>query len=118
MNRSSHKAGQCLAIFGKTAWKKSDAAWFRLHRRRSFRVRSIFDGEFPAVLLAERDLAPTHVLVCQAEPGVREKVFISKAVAQGVDENNDDLLLDLWITLRSTGVRTLGSVMPASEVCQ
>lgn len=118
MNRSSHKADQCLAIFGETAWKRADAAWFRSHRRRSFRMRRLFGGEFPAALLGDHERAPTHVLVCQVEPGVREKVFTSKVVADDVDENDDDQLLGLWITLRSSDAGASGSIMPASGVCQ
>lgn len=60
---------QLLFHTGPAPWQADDAAWFRKHPKRCFRLRTITFAEFPRGLAA----AFTHVIVCQITPGYRQR---------------------------------------------
>lgn len=50
-------------------WKDDDREWFAARPARSFRLRRLYPGEFPAESLGNA----THVIVRQLAPGYRDK---------------------------------------------
>jgi hypothetical protein len=55
--------------FADAPWKDDDRVWFAEHPTRSFRLRRLHPGEFPAEILGNA----THVTVRQLSPGFRDK---------------------------------------------
>ena len=76
-------------------WCLEDKAWFNDHPRRSFRFRTVYQGE-------KYDAETTHVLVMQRVPGLRTKLHF-KLLPQCFKDgellpqfDDDDFLLWVW----------------------
>ncbi|MDR7037364.1 hypothetical protein J2X36_002111 [Methylobacterium sp. BE186] len=72
----------------EATWRATDddTAWFAKHRRRTFRIRRVFPGEFPS--------PATHVVAAAVEPGV---VVKSSIFSPDTDPPNTDMLGEtLW----------------------
>lgn len=89
-----------LLCLDAAPWKTDDAAWFKSHPLRSFRIRRIYPGEWPIL-----DKLITHSLVQQIEPGLRDKTPINSNINDSgkmIDAmlnnllNDDVLLMTLW----------------------
>lgn len=69
------RAGAILLCLEGASWKIDDQAWFAARPTRSFRLRRLHSGEFPAHMLGNA----THVIVVQRAPGFREKCLAGDA---------------------------------------
>lgn len=98
-------AAMVVVSFGGEPGEKEDAAWFRNHPHRRFRLRRFYPGEFTAAF----DSPSTHALVRQIEPGLRVKLTLSSEAdtsGEWLDKHldaNDTALTGLWMALRGSG---------------
>ena len=93
----------CISFGDDTPWSRDDAAWFREHPHRSFRLRPVIPGEVPTAA-AKSGASQTHVLVRQMAPGYRDRSFFSAKVAADADaaceDASDHELLLMWLESR------------------
>jgi len=87
--------GHMLIDLSAEPWKKDDQEWFLANPLRSFRIRRLYEKEFPQ----EFNEGQTHVIVRQVMPGLRDKVFLNNPTI-GTDFDNlpdiDEIGMILW----------------------
>lgn len=81
-----------LFHIGAAPWQVDDAAWFRKHSNRCFRLRPLTRAEFPPSLPD----GYTHVLVRQREPGNRERRPLILSGRPPVGHDPDAALMLCW----------------------
>ena len=78
-------------------WKQADAAWFKMHKHRQFRLRPVMAEEFSSRHEAISNTPPpTHVLTRKTGPNVREKTFVTLINAKKFADCDDALLMVMW----------------------
>lgn len=95
-------------------WKEIDRRWFATHPYRSFRLRRIFEGEFPQH--DRQDV--THCIVRQIDVGFRDKIFLSDTKNGEVLDrtpDSEELLISLWEILAKADER---AVIPIKQVIE